>query len=145
MPSLNIKTLTQGLVICLVAVVGVVIIGLGGATHSPTIDLKVDSVKVYPANPVSQLERTTVTISIANSGQSVLQLAPGLQMQLIDNTGQSHPMTASYLPAGFIVGGPLQPGNSWTQQIDFNLSPAETPATFIYQPDGQPSPIEVNL
>jgi hypothetical protein len=110
---------------------------------TPSYTVKVDGVTQYPANTTTQLHRVSITISITNSGENVIQISPGLQMVLTDNTNTSHPMTADYLQPGHVIGGPLNPGQTWTEPVDFDLSSQETPSTFVYSVDNSSTPVEI--
>ncbi len=116
-----------------------------GATANPNVTLKVLSVRSYDVNTVTQLKRVSVSLSVANNSGKVLQISPGLQMQLIDSAGVSHAVTAVYLPAGTIIGGPQKNTSTWKQTIDFDVSAHVSPKTFVYQPDGATSALQVGL
>ena len=115
------------------------------AVTTPYFSVKIDGVANYPINTVTQMHRVSVTVSITNSGGSVIQISPGLQMVLEDNTNINHPFTAEYLPPGQVIGGPLQPGQTWTEPVDFDLSSSQTPSTFIYSVDNYSTPVEITV
>jgi hypothetical protein len=109
------------------------------------VGVVVNSSKSYSIDEVSQTYRETVNVSITNNGVSVIQISPGLQMQLLASNGQSYPYTAQYITPGQVAGGPLQPGQTWSQPVDFVLPAGTNPTTFEYQVVGNSVPIEVNL
>jgi hypothetical protein len=86
-----------------------------------------------------------VSVNVFNSGQSTVQISPGLQMLLQDKLGTSHSYTAEYLPPGQTVGGPLAPGENRTETLDFKLPVDAAPAAFIFQENAGANPAKIGL
>ncbi len=109
------------------------------------LDVNVVQTQQYQVDSSTQQKRVSVALNIDNNSAQVLQISPGLQMQLIDDQGNSHPMTAKYISAGQVVGGPLAAGQNWTDSIDFDLPAERTPSKLIYQPESASWPIQLDL
>ncbi len=122
--------------------------GLGKLLSSGSslgIDIKLTDKKQYPADPNTQLQRVSLGLNIINKSGQVLQISPGLQMQLIDDLGNSHPMTAKYNAPGQVIGGAVAVGQSWSDYVDFDLPLGRTASKLIYQPESASWPVEVGL
>lgn len=118
---------------------------LGASATSASVKVTVKKVQTYPTDVATQIKRVSVTITVINNSGRNLQISPGLQMQLLDKSGASHPVTAAYLPSKSHIGGTLKNGASWTQAIDFDLFSSQTPASFVYQPEPSASGVSIAL
>lgn len=116
-----------------------------GSAADVGLGVKAGNVQSFMIDSTTQLQRTSVPLTITNNSGKVLQISPGLQMQLIDNLGESHPMTAKYVTSGSVIGGPLASGKTWTSIIDFDLPNGRVATKLIYQPDGSNLPLEIGL
>jgi hypothetical protein len=116
-----------------------------GSASDVGLSVKTGEVQTYIADPISQLKRTSIPLTITNNSGKILQISPGLQMQLIDSSGASYPMTAKYLSSGSVIGGPLASAKTWVSAIDFDLPSGSTAAKLIYQPDGSNLPLAIGL
>lgn len=118
---------------------------LGASVTNASVKVSVKKVQTYPTDVVTQIKRVSVTITVLNNSGRNLQISPGLQMQLLDKNGASHPVTAAYLRSKSHIGGTLKSGASWTQAIDFDLFSSQTPASFVYQPEPSSSGVNIAL
>jgi hypothetical protein len=118
---------------------------LGVSSVQAPIVLKVSAVHEYSVDSIDLNKRVSITLSITNNTGKILQISPGLQMQLLDENSRGYPVTAAYLPAGEIIGGPLASGKSWAASIDFSIPQTVTPTMLEYLPDGSANPILVRL
>lgn len=96
-------------------------------------------------NSSAQTKRFTVSPVILNLSDKTIQLSPGLQMFLNDKNNVRYSMTARYLAAGKVVGGPLAGHTSTRLDVDFEIPISSTPKQFIFQVDGGSAPTTVEL
>lgn len=87
--------------------------------------------------------RLTLNVTLSNISPEILQTSPGLQMTVMDAAGVIHSYTAAYLPADAGVGGPLKPGASRTENLDFDVPPAVAARSLSFQLDAAHAPITV--
>lgn len=89
--------------------------------------------------------RLTVNVTTENLTGATLQISPGLQMHLRDSSGALHPFTAAYLPAGVTVGGPLSPGTSRTENLDFDVPTNAIPEALVLELNAAATPLTVGM
>lgn len=118
---------------------------LGASVTAASVTVKLMSIQSYPTNQATQFKRVSLNISVFNNSGRLLQISPGLQMQLVDKAGKAYSVTAAYLPAKTPIGGPLKPSKTWTQAVDFDIASNQIPAAFIYQPDGSATAVRIAL
>jgi hypothetical protein len=90
-------------------------------------------------------ERVTTTVRVHNITNTTLQLSPGLQFNLIDTSGGSHPYTAAYVSPETTIGGPLAAGKTTTLTLDFDLAPSESARYIEFQADAGSQQVQVGL
>lgn len=118
---------------------------LGLTASNNYYDLEVSGVSVGPVNQVSSTKRATVTLTLGNNSNEILQVSPGLQMFLVGSDGKIYPMTARYLAAGTSLGGPLASNGSMTINVDYDIPANVSPKTFTYQPDSSKPTANIGL
>jgi len=96
-------------------------------------------------NTVTLTKRITVYLNLENDSDSVLQVSPGLQMQLADQANKLYSVTANYLVANEVIGGPLVSKTSTHLAIDFDIPQYAIPTQLIYQPDGSVPQTRIHL
>jgi hypothetical protein len=158
---------TGRLVLPVISVMAVAVMGAGMLHASHALDTSSENFKSALGSADSQpttkssaccvvsLDKTvitdssdrhiTATVTVHNNTNATLQIAPGLQMSLVDATGTVHPYTAVYLPAGASVGGPLAASASRTEKLDFALGASDQPKLFVFQLDAATEPLIVGL
>lgn len=90
-------------------------------------------------------QRLSLRISLTNTGQQTLQIAPGLQMTVLTARGAHLPVTARYLQPDQIIGGPLPSGKTMLQDVDFDVPNGEQPVSLHFQLDAAAPITEVSL
>ncbi|MGZ6004752.1 MAG: hypothetical protein ACXWLH_01230 [Candidatus Saccharimonadales bacterium] len=112
---------------------------------APFYSMFISSAKTISTDEQAQTKQVTVEVAIVNPTNSPMQIAPGLQMLLIDGDGIGYPMTAKYLPVGTVIGGQLDAGATKTYPIDFELPINSTPKAFNFQLDASYKPIQLDI
>jgi hypothetical protein len=115
---------------------------LGDTTISADWRVSIDKQQL---TATASKQRLSLTVNLTNHSQSLQQVSPGLQMFVTDSAGRRVSATAQYVPAGVTVGGPLNPGVSRVETIDFELEAGVKPQTFRFEPDGAAPALEVKL
>jgi hypothetical protein len=118
---------------------------LGESYQSNEYRLSVGKIVNHSANSVSGTKQITLDVTIVNTSKQTLQISPGLQMSVIDQRGTVYSMTARYLETGRVVGGPLSPGVSRTENVDFELPTSSSVKQFSFQLDASLPPNILNL
>lgn len=108
---------------------------LGVTTRNDFYTVNVSAMRVTSPEQNISVKRATATVTVLNTSDEVLQIAPGLQMFLVSNAGTVYPMTARYLKPGVVLGGALAAKSSTTLNVDYDLPVNETPKTFTFQAD----------
>ncbi|HET6925188.1 MAG TPA: hypothetical protein VFH39_05150 [Candidatus Saccharimonadales bacterium] len=118
---------------------------LGDSALRQQYGIKVISLNIGQTDQDSQNRHVTVTVSITNLSDQSMQVSPGLEMNLRTSDGSLYPMTAEYLPAGTVVGGPVAAKETRAMDVDFKLPASAVPAAFVFQPDAASPATEVGL
>lgn len=108
---------------------------LGESYEEEGYKLTFANIRAYTANEVTGKKRITADLTVLNTSQDVLEIAPGLQMFIKDQFGMLYAATANYLAPGEVIGGPLKPGHNQEVQVDFELPDSSMPNEFIFQKD----------
>lgn len=118
---------------------------LGAMIVNTQYSLQVIATDLGEVDNTTQTRRFTAHISLHNESSEVMQVSPGLQMSVVDTKGTVYSMTAEYLPAGTVVGGPISPGATEILDIDFKLPATASVAAFRYQPDAAAKATRITL
>lgn len=108
-------------------------------------DISVSGVKLVDATGSVGVKRASINVSVANLGNEVLQVSPGMQMTLITDSGKPYSVTAKYLSENEVIGGPVETGDTKTMIVDYEIPSSETPDKLIYQKDLATPQTEVKL
>lgn len=113
--------------------------------NTPFYALAIHAVKTGQTDQVNQTKQVTIDVAINNPSNQPMQIAPGLQMLLINNDGQAYPMTAKYLPVGAVIGGQLNAKASKTYAVDFEIPLATNPKALNFQLDASYRPVQLGV
>ena len=152
------------ILLLLVSVVAVSIAGstLWMMTHAETPDAVTPSVSndapsdlteagkfsvavTKPQRITNDGQRVSVAITINNLSQEIMQFSPGLQVSIIDNTGDAYPATAEYVPPHTMIGGPIGPAETRTENLDFNVPINRQPVRISFIPETGATARELGL
>lgn len=93
----------------------------------------------------SAVQRVHISLNIDNVSTSIVQISPGLQTSLVDNSGTIYPYTATYLSPDFIAGGPIAIGGHSVVQLDYELPLTAIPHVLSFQLDASQRPTIMGL
>ncbi len=107
-----------------------------GATYiAKDYSVYVNKVVSHPTDIANSGRRYSADVTLVNTSNLALDYSPGLQLSLVDGTGQIYAPTAKYLADGQTLGGSLAPGQNTTSTIDFDLPQASQPTELQFQED----------
>jgi len=117
---------------------------LGESTTATPYAVKVNHVQTS-IDQASAAKRVTVSLRLENTSNTILQIAPGMQMYLVTDAGTAYNMTTQYLPPGQVIGGPLAPANTENLAIDFLIPASQAAERFILQLDASTTPTVIPI
>jgi hypothetical protein len=117
------------------------VLGVSTASNENTVIVNKISTDEADSRTQSGMKRVTLAVSIKNTSGKQLQIAPGTQMQLVDEMSAVYNMTAGYTP-NRLLGGSFDSGQTFNSDIDFEIPVSATPKRFIFQENAN-SPVSI--
>lgn len=81
----------------------------------------------------SGMKKVSVSFELKNNQDKVLEFSPGLNLKLIDSSGNKHEPTMKFADPNVVIGGPILPSQTGNYTVDFEVPIDSNLSSLSYQ------------